>query len=229
MYSSELHAAESVASLSTALIRLRAIWEHLGIPEDQRLSRTNTAQQHIKNLLDRMIEEEEEMKIRVETSLETCGKELEDLCVELQMPPFHEAEGTTMLQLEKDRRTRLEVMLKHKKQRLDDLQALVDKDCELCDILCATPFCIERDRVPSIEQLDGFRSHVADLVKETQRRQAEYSGLKEQIMAAMAALERLPETSFERDVVCEDEEAVSLSHNNIALLRLLLAQVWCVR
>lgn len=41
----------------------------------------------------------------------------------------------------------------------------------------------------------------------------------------MEDLEQLPDTSFERDVVCEDEDAFCLSEENIASLKLLLHQV----
>ncbi|XP_056433882.1 protein regulator of cytokinesis 1-like isoform X1 [Gadus chalcogrammus] len=221
----ELHAAESVASLSNALIHLKDIWEQVGIPEEQRLIRTEVFTQHIKSMLDLMIEEEEGMKKRVENSLETCRKELDQLCVELGMPGVPEATGLTMLQLEKDRRARLEIMLRHKKERMDDLRALVESDGDLCDVLGAAPFSIDHDRVPSVEQLDGFRSHVGDLAAEKRRRQAEFVSLKEQIVASMEDLERLPETSFERDVVCEDEDAFCLSHDNIGGLKLLLARL----
>lgn len=45
---SELHAAESVACLNKALNRLKDIWEEIGIPEDQRLQRTDAVKMHIK-------------------------------------------------------------------------------------------------------------------------------------------------------------------------------------
>lgn len=41
----------------------------------------------------------------------------------------------------------------------------------------------------------------------------------------MDDLERHPETSFESDVMCEDEEEFCLSNDNIAALKLLLSQV----
>lgn len=41
----------------------------------------------------------------------------------------------------------------------------------------------------------------------------------------MGDLEQEPETSFEMDVMCEDEEAFCLSDDNIASLKLLLSQV----
>lgn len=41
----------------------------------------------------------------------------------------------------------------------------------------------------------------------------------------MDDLDQLPETSFEKDVVCEDEESFCLSTENIDSLKVLLHQV----
>lgn len=49
--------------------------------------------------------------------------------------------------------------------------------------------------------------------------------IKKNIMVCMGDLEQEPETSFEMDVMCEDEEAFCLSDENIAALKLLLSQV----
>lgn len=48
--------------------------------------------------------------------------------------------------------------------------------------------------------------------------------LKKQITLHMEELDRVPETSFEKDVVCEDEDAFCLSRDNITALKLLLCQ-----
>lgn len=77
-----------------------------------------------------------------------------------------EEEGNTMLQLEKNTRTRLEVMKEHKKQRMEELKGLVGKDRELCDIMCTTPFCIDQDSIPSLKQLETYRAYLDDLTKE---------------------------------------------------------------
>lgn len=45
---SEVIAAESVACLNKALCHLKDIWEEIGIPEDQRLERTNVVKNHVK-------------------------------------------------------------------------------------------------------------------------------------------------------------------------------------
>lgn len=45
----------------------------------------------------------------------------------------------------------------------------------------------------------------------------------------MEELDHTPDTSFERDVVCEDEDAFCLSLENIAALQKLLQQVTSTR
>lgn len=220
---SEVHAAESVAYLNRALVKLQDIWEEIGIPEEQRLRRTNDVHKHIKGLLDLMIAEEQELKQRLRQSIESCQKELNLLCSELQLPPFEEEEGCTILQLEKNCRTRVQVMKEHKNQRLEELKGLVAKDRELCDIMCTTPFSIDQNSVPSEKQLEAYRSYLDDVTKEKERRHEEFVSTKKEIIAYMNDLEQNPETSFEKDVISED--AFCLSNDNITALKLLLSQL----
>lgn len=56
-------------------------------------------------------------------------------------------------------------------------------------------------------------------------RHDEFVSIKKEIIVCMDDLEQRPETSFEMDVMCEDEEAFCLSRDNIAALKLLLSQV----
>uniref|UniRef100_A0A673JPR7 Protein regulator of cytokinesis 1-like n=1 Tax=Sinocyclocheilus rhinocerous TaxID=307959 RepID=A0A673JPR7_9TELE len=156
MRKSELIAAESVACLNKALCHLKDIWEEIGIPEDQRLERTNVVKNHVKSLLDMMIAEEESLWKRLTTSIETCQNELSKLCLELQLPPFQEDRSSTMLQQEKDLRIHLEVMLKEKNQRMQALKTLTEQDQDLCDLLCFQSFSVSADSVPSLEQLEKF-------------------------------------------------------------------------
>lgn len=225
MRRSEVHAAESVAYLNRTLVKLQNIWEEIGIPEEQRLQRTNDVHKHIKGLLDLMIAEEEELRKRLLSSIDSCRKELNSLCSELQLPLFEEEEGCTILQLEKNNRTRLEVMKEHKKQRMEELKGLIVKDRALCDVMCSSVFCIDQDSVPSLKQLETYRAYVDELTKEKDRRHEEFVSIKKQIILCMDDLERHPETSFEVDVMCEDEEAFCLSNDNMAALKLLLSQL----
>ncbi|XP_062859828.1 protein regulator of cytokinesis 1a isoform X2 [Trichomycterus rosablanca] len=225
MRKSELHAAESVACLNKALNHLRDIWEEIGIPEDQRMQRTEAVKMHIKNLLDMMIAEEEGLRKRLLSSIESCRKELNVLCEELQLPPFEEDEGLTMLQVEKEIRTHLKVMLKQKNQRLSELKSLIQQDRELCDILCDNLYTIDPDCVPSAQQLEDYRQHIAIRNQEKERRYAEFVAIKRCIITCMEELEQMPETSFERDVVCEEEDTFCLSTDNIAALKVLQSQL----
>uniref|UniRef100_A0A3Q2QKD5 Protein regulator of cytokinesis 1 n=1 Tax=Fundulus heteroclitus TaxID=8078 RepID=A0A3Q2QKD5_FUNHE len=222
---SEAHAAESVAYFNTALGRLQDIWEEIGIPEEQRLKRTNDVHKHIKVLLDMMIAEDQDLKQQLQKSIESCQQELRVLCGELQLPPFEEEEGCTILQMEKNCRTRVEVMKEHKRQRMEELEALVAKDRELCDIMCTAPFSIDQNSVPSVKQLKDYRAYLDHLTKEKELRHSEFVSTKEEIIACMNDLERHPETSFEMDVMCENEDAFYLSNDNIAALKLLLSQL----
>uniref|UniRef100_A0A672LHW0 Protein regulator of cytokinesis 1b n=1 Tax=Sinocyclocheilus grahami TaxID=75366 RepID=A0A672LHW0_SINGR len=225
MRKSEVIAAESVACLNKALCHLKDIWEEIGIPEDQRLERTNVVKNHVKSLLDMMIVEEESLRKRLMTSIEKCQKELSNLCLELQLPPFQEDRSSTMLQQEKDLRMHVEVMLKEKNQRMQALKALTEQDQDLCDLLCLQPFSISASSVPSLEQLEKFRQHISSLTAEKERRHNEFVTLKKQIIFCMGDLDQLPETSFEKDVVCEDEENFCLSKENIDSLKVLLHQL----
>lgn len=58
-----------------------------------------------------------------------------------------------------------------------------------------------------------------------ERRYVDFVSIKRQIIACMEDLEQMPDTSFERDVVCEEEEAFCLSLENITALNVLLSQV----
>ncbi|XP_020032996.1 protein regulator of cytokinesis 1 isoform X2 [Castor canadensis] len=225
MRRSEVLAEESVVCLQKALVDLRAIWELIGIPEDQRLQRTEVVHKHIKDLLDRMIAEEESLKERLIRSIAICQKELGTLCAELHVEPFREEGEITILQLEKDLRTQVELMRKQKKERKQELKLLQEQDQELCEILCMPHYDIDSTPVPSIEDLNQFRKHVATLRETKECRREQFVDIKRQIILCMEELEHTPDTSFERDVVCEDEDAFCLSLENIATLQKLLRQL----
>ncbi|CAK6442423.1 unnamed protein product [Pipistrellus nathusii] len=225
MRRSEVIAEDSILCLQKALSHLREIWELIGIPEDQRLQRTQVVHKHIKDLLDMMIAEEESLKARLIKSIGNCQKELAVLCSELHVEPFQEEGEPTILQLEKDLRTQVELMRKQKKERKRELKLLTEQDQELCEVLCMPPYDIDSDAVPSLEELNQFRQHLATLRETKASRREEFVTIKRQIILCMEELDHTPDTSFERDVVCEDEDAFCLSLENIAALQKLLQQL----
>ncbi|XP_042342525.1 protein regulator of cytokinesis 1b isoform X1 [Plectropomus leopardus] len=225
MRKSEVLAAEAVSCLNKALCHLKDIWEEIGIPEDQRLQRTNVVKNHIKSLLDMMIKEEESLKKRLISSIQTCRTDMEKLCLELQLPVFEEESGISMLQQEKNIRTQVDALLKEKTQRMQKLKVLLEQDQDLCDVLCSMPYGIAPDSVPTPEQLESFSQHITNQNAEKAKRYAEFMDLKSQIILYMEELDHIPETSFEKDVVCEDEDSFCLSRDNITSLKLLVCQL----
>ncbi|XP_021120487.1 protein regulator of cytokinesis 1 isoform X7 [Heterocephalus glaber] len=206
MRRSEVLAEESIVCLQKALNHLREIWELIGIPEDQRLQRTEVVKKHIKDLLDMMIAEEESLKERLIKSISICQKELNTLCSELHVEPFQEEGETTILQLEKDLRTQVELMRKQKKERKQELKLLQEQDRELCEVLCMPHYDIDSTCVPSLDELNQFRQHLATLREkklEIQKSQNEAvcEGLRAQIRELWDRLQ-IPE---------EEREAVALN------------------
>lgn len=87
----------------------------------------------------------------------------------------------------------------------------------LCSSKCAFEIFTDRFRL-----LNHF---VDSWLFVQERRHAEFVSIKRQIIVCMEDLEQMPDTSFEREVVCEEEEAFCLSVENIAALNVLLSQV----
>ncbi|NXA36143.1 PRC1 regulator, partial [Eudromia elegans] len=222
---SEALASESVLCLTRALDTLRGIWERIGVPEEQRLERTDVVRKHVQELLDLMIKEEEGLQERLLNSIAMRQKDVETLCRELQLGPLQAEEEGTLLQQEKCWRTHMEALLKEKENRKRELSTLKEQDQDLCSTLCVTPFCIDFNAVPSLEQLNSYRNHLASLTAEKERRQEVFVKTKREIILCMEELDHTPDTSFEQDVVCKDEEAFCLSTDNIAALRDLLKQL----
>lgn len=83
---------------------------------------------------------------------------------------IQEERGISMLQQEKNIRTQLEALMKEKTQRMQQLKVLMEQDQDLCDILCSMPYGIAPTSVPSPEQLESFRQHVANQNAEKVRR-----------------------------------------------------------
>lgn len=65
-----------------------------------------------------------------------------------------------MLQLEKDLRTQVKMMLKEKGGRQSELKSLIQQDQDLCDVLCDDLFPIHPERVPSQQQLSDYRQYI---------------------------------------------------------------------
>ncbi|XP_007479365.2 protein regulator of cytokinesis 1-like isoform X1 [Monodelphis domestica] len=222
---SKMLALESMAYLHKALNFLQDLFESVGIPEDQRLERTEV----VKSLLDIIISEEETNKKRLLESIALHRKQLDSLCFELNVERFQEEEGITIVQLENDLRLQLEVRSKQKVARMQELRRLQEQDRAFCELFHTPPYSMEWDSVPSLEELDQFRGYLATLAETEAFRQEEFGRAKRQILFLTEELNYTPDSSFEKDILCEDEDISDLSLEKLAALHDLLHQLETLR
>ncbi|KAM5192870.1 protein regulator of cytokinesis 1-like isoform 2-T2 [Mantella aurantiaca] len=222
---SEVLASSVISSANHALARLMDIWDGLGIKEEMRLRRIEEVRKHIEGLFNRMITEEMEMKDRIEKSIQLCRREIKTLCHELTLEEYKIDESLTILQIERDLRVRLELLMKKKDERLEELKLLQQEDQELCSDLCVTPYYIPSGSIPSHKQLEELREHIRAQSEEKKKRLEVFSSLRAEIRQVLEEMGRQPENSLERDAICEDEEAFFLTPQNIKALKVLREQL----
>ncbi|XP_022251972.1 protein regulator of cytokinesis 1-like isoform X2 [Limulus polyphemus] len=207
-------------NFNVALNQLFAIWDEIGIFEEQRQERIGVVIQHLRTLLEEMVQEEKNLRQRLITSVESCGEQLLKLAQELGVKPYEPEEGLSILELEKELRTRVDDLSKEKHERLKILKRLREAEHKLCTLLVIPSLSIPNESgVPSKEDLKEVEQHVAMLKEEKERRLSKFLHFKENIIRFMDELERVPESSFERDIICEEEESFILSQENLQNLK----------
>ncbi|ELU02314.1 hypothetical protein CAPTEDRAFT_226476 [Capitella teleta] len=212
---------EMLRSLGSALDSLASIWEEIGIMPEQRNARTEVVMVHLRNLLDKMVKEEEGLRSKLLSNVAKYTSELERLAEEMKLPtPKMSEEGHSILQLEKALRLKVDTLNKEKHTRLRTLRTLKEEDQHLCDVLCCTPYYVPSGSVPSQEQLDQLEAHVREMETEKGRRKGIFDNFKTNIVKMMDDLERGPDSSFQRDVVSDDNDSFLLSADNMKALKL---------
>lgn len=61
------------------------VWEDMGLEQKHRASRRATIKEHLQRLLEEMVQEEQELKRKLDESVQACAKELQQLCTELSL------------------------------------------------------------------------------------------------------------------------------------------------
>ena len=59
-----------------------------------------------------------------------------------------------------------------------------------------------------------------------EKRRKEFVATKQKVVALCSEMDYDPETSFERDLICEDDEAFQLSVENMESLKTVFHDVW---
>ncbi|XP_056006579.1 protein regulator of cytokinesis 1-like isoform X3 [Ostrea edulis] len=214
-----------VKFLDTSMSKLHRIWSEIGIVDYQRKERAQTAMLHLQNLLKDMVQEEEALKHQITKRIDKYTQEVKSLCTELEIPQFEPNGKLSMLQREKDLRAKAESLTQEKQERLKTLKHLKDQDQYLCDAMCLTPYYIPTGSTPSIEQLKSLEQHVNSLKAEKEKRFKEFVSKKKQIVELCREVDRNPQSDFECEVLCEEDNTFLLSTENMKSLKVLLTEL----
>lgn len=61
------------------------VWDDMGLEEKHRAARRATMKEHLQRLLEEMVQEEQELKRKLMESVQSCTKELQQLCSDLSL------------------------------------------------------------------------------------------------------------------------------------------------
>ncbi|KAK0052021.1 protein regulator of cytokinesis 1-like isoform X2 [Biomphalaria pfeifferi] len=197
------------------------IWDKMGIDDNQKSNRGDIAVTHVKNLMQDMVKEEELLMNKLERAIEDCTEKLSSLCEELSLPFVKLPATITMVQREKILRSKVEIMTKEKNERLAKYKDLYTVDQKLSTLMHTTSYYIPTGVVPSLEQLKEMEIHVNNLKAEKEKRHSEFISNKAKILELYRIMETDPDTSFGRDLICEDDDSFDLSIQNLETLRAL--------
>ncbi|KAI0241488.1 Protein regulator of cytokinesis 1 [Lamellibrachia satsuma] len=194
-------------------------WATIGFTSEQRYHRMETVEHHVDNLLTRMVEEEVVLKEKLESDVDGFRSELVGLSMDLNVQNYTPAPGLTLLELERELRLHVMQLEKMKHDRMKVTRKLQRRDQSLCDLFCTTPYYIPTGVVPSEEQIKELEEHVSSLEAQKEKRLHVFRNDKTKIIGFLNDLERSPDSSFERNVVCEEEESFMLTTENLNALR----------
>ncbi|XP_059819355.1 protein regulator of cytokinesis 1-like isoform X1 [Hypanus sabinus] len=222
---SEVVASAIIHLLNIKLAALQDVWDEIGIMEDKRVQRISSVKMHIEQLLDQMIHEEGLLREHLKEAIVDWQEKLQVLCSELHLDPYKADENSTPLQMEKELRDKVDDLLKEKAVRMKECEMLQKEDQALCTDLCKTPYYIPTGKVPSLKELEELKNHILSTAKEKERRLATFLGLRREITDLMADIDHIPDTTFEKDAVLEQEDLFFLSDENIKSLEVLRKQL----
>ncbi|KAH8393712.1 hypothetical protein KR200_010017 [Drosophila serrata] len=94
-------------------------------------------------------------------------------------------------------------------RRAEICELLLQQD-QLCEELDEVPLTLAEDPLPLPEEVDAFRSHLAQLRDQRVQRLKEIGQLRESIWADMKTLEVLPITASEVHLLCQDNQSPKL-------------------
>lgn len=74
--------------LESSMQKFHNIWLDIGICESQQKQRSETVVEHLRNLLEEMVQEEEMLRSQIRTRIEKYSKEVRELCEDMSYPDY---------------------------------------------------------------------------------------------------------------------------------------------
>ena len=82
------NAAEMHKCTDVALHQLTSLWDEIGIVGEQRVARYGVVLQHVRGLMDDMVQEETALRDRLIASIDKLNIEVTQLCTEMNLPHY---------------------------------------------------------------------------------------------------------------------------------------------
>merc|ERR1711936_618904 len=177
------------------LRRLFELWRLIGVkPID---SRIQDVEKHFEALLEKLVSEEEKHLDKITKNIQRY--ELERLEIRRDLNVFVDNE--------------------------DSFHEARDIEKELCRITGSLPLSEETihfARIPTENQIGEIGNHIKQLKELRQNRENEFSYIIQNILELFQKLETEPNTSFEREIVCEDISKIILSGDTMEMSKKIL-------
>jgi len=217
---SEEHLRNSLLTgVSADVTRMCMIWHSLGLDAKSLLERTNGVVRHVEGFLKGLVNEEEELKTKIEKRIEQLAQKIAALSDELSLAPYEPPEHATPFQLNSILPKELAKLRDEKSERMKEVDALIERDRELATKLGELPFAIRPNVIPSRETLKELEAHI-ELFKTTVKdRKSEFQVLKRRIVELLDSVGVTPDNTFQGDILAEDAETFDLTTKNMEGLR----------
>ncbi|KAI9562019.1 hypothetical protein GHT06_012984 [Daphnia sinensis] len=166
---------------------------------------------YILELWDSMLEEEQNNKKKIVSTIDRLGRQHHQLCKELGTHYREFGEEIPLLEMEKLLQETLAGLNKEKEERMKSVRALFHEEDKLCARLNVDPCSLNRDRIPTSDQFNMLQELVNKLKMEVVTRQGQFVTMRDSIKNSMAELEMSARSSFEMDLLVNDPQSISLS------------------
>jgi len=210
---------ESHDVLHVIIPKMTQIWRQLGFPPGKSQERFAAAISHHKELWESMLEEEKNNKKKIVTSIDRLGRHYHQLGRELGITVKDLDSDAPLLEMEKCLNDAIAELLQEKEERMKNVRILFEHDDILSSRMEVASFAINREKIPTTEQMNLLKDHITQLENEILLRQHQFVAVRDDIKNMMQQLEASARSSFEVEMFVSDPETVCLSSANMQKLR----------